>query len=82
VLNYANKYPKMTKWSDNVRILELATNYQIMDSQEAEQLTQAYINMRNKIHRLALQLQSSTVNSSQFVQEKQIVNQCWLKWLT
>ncbi|OCG62894.1 bifunctional [glutamate--ammonia ligase]-adenylyl-L-tyrosine phosphorylase/[glutamate--ammonia-ligase] adenylyltransferase [Gilliamella sp. GillExp13] len=82
VLNYANKYPKMTKWSDNVRILELATNYQIMDSQEAEQLTQAYIDMRNKIHRLALQLQSSTVNSSQFVLEKQIVNQCWLKWLT
>lgn len=82
VLNYANKYPKMTKWSDNVRILELAANYQIMDSQEAEQLTQAYIDMRNKIHRLALQLQSSTVNSSQFVQEKQIVNQCWLKWLT
>ncbi|OCG38749.1 bifunctional [glutamate--ammonia ligase]-adenylyl-L-tyrosine phosphorylase/[glutamate--ammonia-ligase] adenylyltransferase [Gilliamella sp. Gris1-4] len=82
VLNYANKYPKMTKWSDNVRILELATNYQIMDGQEAEQLTQAYIDMRNKIHRLALQLKSSTVNSSQFVQEKQIVNQCWLKWLT
>ncbi|WP_367301790.1 bifunctional [glutamate--ammonia ligase]-adenylyl-L-tyrosine phosphorylase/[glutamate--ammonia-ligase] adenylyltransferase [Gilliamella apicola] len=81
VLNYANSHPKMTTWSDNVRILELATHYQIMDSDEAEQLTQAYIDMRNQIHQLALQLLSSTVNSSQFYREKQIVKQSWQKWL-
>ncbi|OCG22157.1 bifunctional glutamine synthetase adenylyltransferase/deadenyltransferase [Gilliamella sp. App2-1] len=82
VLNYAHQYPKMTTWSDNVRILELATNYQIMDCHEAQQLTQAYIDMRNKIHQLALQLQPSTVDNSLFIQEKKIVNQCWQKWLT
>ena len=81
VLNYAHSHPKMTTWSDNVRILELATHYQIMDSDEAEQLTQAYIDMRNQIHQLALQLLPSMVNSSQFYQEKQIVKQCWQKWL-
>lgn len=81
VLNYANSHPKMTNWSDNVRILELATHYQIMDSDEAEQLTQAYIDMRNQIHQLALQLLPSTVNSSQFYREKQIVKQSWQKWL-
>ena len=81
VLNYANSHPKMTTWSDNVRILELATHYQIMDSDEAEQLTQAYIDMRNQIHQLALQLLPSTVNSSQFYREKQIVKQSWQKWL-
>ena len=81
VLNYANSHPKMTTWSDNVRILELATHYQIMDSHEAEQLTQAYIDMRNQIHQLALQLLPSTVNSSQFYREKQIVKQSWQKWL-
>ena len=81
VLNYANSHPKMTTWSDNVRILELATHYQIMDSHEAEQLTQAYIDMRNQIHQLALQLLPSTVNSSQFYREKQIVNQSWQRWL-
>ena len=81
VLNYANSHPKMTTWSDNVRILELATHYQIMDSDEAEQLTQAYIDMRNQIHQLALQLLPSTVNSSQFYLEKQIVKQSWQKWL-
>ncbi|WP_334325585.1 bifunctional [glutamate--ammonia ligase]-adenylyl-L-tyrosine phosphorylase/[glutamate--ammonia-ligase] adenylyltransferase, partial [Gilliamella apicola] len=81
VLNYAHSHPKMTTWSDNVRILELATHYQIMDSDEAEQLTQAYIDMRNQIHQLALQLLPSTVNSSQFYREKQIVKQSWQKWL-
>ncbi|WP_370528593.1 bifunctional [glutamate--ammonia ligase]-adenylyl-L-tyrosine phosphorylase/[glutamate--ammonia-ligase] adenylyltransferase [Gilliamella sp. B14448G12] len=81
VLNYANSHPKMTNWSDNVRILDLATHYQIMDSDEAEQLTQAYIDMRNQIHQLALQLLPSTVNSSQFYREKQIVKQSWQKWL-
>ena len=81
VLNYAHSHPKMTTWSDNVRILELATHYQIMDSDEAEQLTQAYIDMRNQIHQLALQLLPSTVSSSQFYSEKQIVNQSWQRWL-
>ena len=81
VLNYANSHPKMTTWSDNVRILELATHYQIMDSDEAEQLTQAYIDMRNQIHQLALQLLPSMVNISQFYREKQIVKQSWQKWL-
>ena len=81
VLNYAHQYPKMTTWSDNVRILELAANYQIMDSQETEQLTKVYIDMRNEIHQLSLQLLPSTVDDSCFKSEKQIVNQSWLKWL-
>lgn len=81
VLNYAHQYPKMTTWSDNVRILELAANYQIMDSQEAEQLTKVYIDMRDEIHQLSLQLLPSTVDDSCFKSEKQIVNQSWLKWL-
>jgi [glutamine synthetase] adenylyltransferase / [glutamine synthetase]-adenylyl-L-tyrosine phosphorylase len=81
VLNYAHQYPKMTTWSDNVRILELAANYQIMDSQEAEQLTKAYIDMRNEIHQLSLQLLPSIINDICFKSEKQIVNQSWLKWL-
>ena len=81
VLNYAHRYPKMTTWSDNVRILELAANYQIMDNLEAQQLTKAYIDMRNEIHQLSLQLLPSIVDDSCFKSEKEIVNQSWLKWL-
>ena len=81
VLNYAHQYPKMTTWSDNVRILELAANYQIMDNLEAQQLTKAYIDMRNEIHQLSLQLLPSIVDDSCFKSEKEIVNKSWLKWL-
>lgn len=81
VLNYAHQYPKITTWSDNVRILELAANYQIMDNLEAQQLTKAYIDMRNEIHQLSLQLLPSIVDDSCFKSEKEIVNQSWLKWL-
>lgn len=81
VLNYAHHYPKMTTWSDNVRILELAANYQIMEQDEAQKLTQAYIDMRNEIHQLSLQLLPSTVDNTCFVEEKEIVNQSWSKWL-
>lgn len=81
VLNYAHQYPKMTTWSDNVRILELAANYQIIDNLEAQQLTKAYIDMRNEIHQLSLQLLPSIVDDSCFKSEKEIVNQSWLKWL-
>jgi len=81
VLNYAHFQPKMTTWSDNVRILELAARYEIMPSDEAEKLTQIYINMRNEIHRLSLQLLSSKVDLHLFEHERAYVSQCWQAWL-
>ncbi|WVD68102.1 bifunctional [glutamate--ammonia ligase]-adenylyl-L-tyrosine phosphorylase/[glutamate--ammonia-ligase] adenylyltransferase [Orbus wheelerorum] len=82
VLNYANQQPKMTLWSDNVRILELAAKYDIMPTDEAEILTQIYINMRNEIHLLSLQLLSSQVDGQLFQSEREFVNKSWQKWLT
>lgn len=81
VLNYAHSQPKMTTWSDNVRILELAARYGIMPSDEAQRLTQIYINMRNEIHRLSLQLLSSKVDLHLFEQERAYVKECWQAWL-
>lgn len=81
VLNYAHTQPNMTTWSDNVRILELAANYHIIGSEEAKGLTDAYICMRNEIHRLSLQQQSSQVAPSQFSEQRKRVNQSWRKWL-
>ncbi|SUI18998.1 adenyl-transferase [Salmonella enterica subsp. salamae] len=42
VLRYAHEKPKLTRWSDNVRILELLAQNGIMDEQEAQALTVAY----------------------------------------
>ncbi|WP_342773798.1 bifunctional [glutamate--ammonia ligase]-adenylyl-L-tyrosine phosphorylase/[glutamate--ammonia-ligase] adenylyltransferase [Orbus hercynius] len=81
VLNYAHQEPKMTTWSDNVRILELAKKYHIMPDDEAEKLTQIYINMRNEIHRLSLQQLSSKVDGQLFQTERQYVRHSWQQWL-
>lgn len=42
VLRYAHEKPKLTRWSDNVRILELLAQNDIMEEQEAMALTRAY----------------------------------------
>ena len=82
VLRYAHQQPKLTRWSDNVRIFELMANYQIMDEAEAAALTKAYVTMRDEIHHLALQDKPGKVPVSSFAEEKQQVNQSWKKWLS
>ncbi|WP_392561869.1 bifunctional [glutamate--ammonia ligase]-adenylyl-L-tyrosine phosphorylase/[glutamate--ammonia-ligase] adenylyltransferase [Orbus sturtevantii] len=81
VLNFAHEQPKMTSWSDNVRILQLAAQYHIMAEHEAETLIKIYINMRNEIHRRSLQLLSSQVDEQLFALDRELVNQSWKKWL-
>lgn len=81
VLNYADKQTKMTRWTDNVRILELAANHEILNPQEAKQLTDIYITMRNEIHRLALQQLTSKVDNLTFSDERKQVKVIWDKWL-
>ena len=50
VLRYASDKPKLTRWSDNVRILELLAQNDIMDEEEARALTHAYTTLRDALH--------------------------------
>jgi glutamate-ammonia-ligase adenylyltransferase len=81
VLGYANTEPRLTRWSDNVRIFELMANYGIMPEGEAQALTQAYVTMRDEIHHLALQEHSGKVAKGQFAAEREQVRTSWVKWL-
>ncbi len=81
VLNYASQEPRLTRWSDNVRIFELMANYNIMPEEEAAALTQAYVTMRDAIHHLALQEQSGAVRLDAFVAEREQVRRSWATWL-
>ncbi|OTA19889.1 glutamine-synthetase adenylyltransferase [Xenorhabdus beddingii] len=81
VLRYAPENAKLTRWSDNVRIFELMAHHHIMDEQEAQALTQAYITLRNELHHLALQTLSSRVSSDHFSQQQALVRNSWQKWL-
>ncbi|MBC3377894.1 bifunctional [glutamate--ammonia ligase]-adenylyl-L-tyrosine phosphorylase/[glutamate--ammonia-ligase] adenylyltransferase [Serratia fonticola] len=81
VLGYAASEPRLTRWSDNVRIFELMANYDIMPEDEAQALTQAYVTMRDEIHHLALQEHSSKVSGELFAAEREQVRASWSKWL-
>ena len=81
VLRHARDKPKLTRWSDNVRILELLAQNDIMDDNEAQALTQAYTTLRDELHHLALQEQPGHVPLSCFKEARQQVSASWQKWL-
>ncbi|MBN6044585.1 bifunctional [glutamate--ammonia ligase]-adenylyl-L-tyrosine phosphorylase/[glutamate--ammonia-ligase] adenylyltransferase [Citrobacter sp. ku-bf4] len=81
VLRYAHDKPKLTRWSDNVRILELLAQNDIMDEQEAMALTHAYTTLRDELHHLALQEQPGHVPQTCFEAERAQVGASWQKWL-
>lgn len=81
VLRFSHQYPALTRWSDNVRILELMAKYQVMSEQEAQLLTQAYVTLRNELHHLALQTLPAVVDEHCFITERQWVLSSKQKWL-
>jgi glutamate-ammonia-ligase adenylyltransferase len=81
VLRHAHDKPKLTRWSDNVRILELLAQNDIMDEQEAQALTRAYTTLRDELHHLALQEQPGHVALDCFAHERAQVTASWQKWL-
>ena len=81
VLRYAHERPKLTRWSDNVRILELLAQNDIMDEQEARALTDAYTTLRDELHHLALQEQPGYLPLEAFSDKRKLVSESWDKWL-
>ncbi len=81
VLHDAHSKPKLTRWSDNVRILELLAQNDIMDEHEAQALTRAYTTLRDELHHLALQEQPGHLPLDCFNAERELVRACWQKWL-
>ncbi|MBA2816353.1 bifunctional [glutamate--ammonia ligase]-adenylyl-L-tyrosine phosphorylase/[glutamate--ammonia-ligase] adenylyltransferase [Candidatus Pantoea persica] len=79
VLRYAAEQPDLTRWSDNVRIFELAARYDKMAEPEA--LTRAYVTLRDALHHLSLQALPGHVEPDAFAAERQIVTASWQRWL-
>ncbi|WP_045049118.1 bifunctional [glutamate--ammonia ligase]-adenylyl-L-tyrosine phosphorylase/[glutamate--ammonia-ligase] adenylyltransferase [Rouxiella chamberiensis] len=81
VLRYASEEPELTRWSDNVRIFELMAKYRRVPKEEAEQLTHAYVTLRDEIHHLALQEHNGKVAVDMFATEREQVRTSWQRWL-
>lgn len=81
VLRYAHQSPALTRWSDNVRILELLARNNIMGDDEARALTHAYVTLRDALHHLALQELPGHVAPEAFAEEREQVRRSWQAWL-
>ncbi|KOO02383.1 bifunctional [glutamate--ammonia ligase]-adenylyl-L-tyrosine phosphorylase/[glutamate--ammonia-ligase] adenylyltransferase [Vibrio nereis] len=81
VLRYSHEKPKLTRWSDNVRIFESMIAQGVMDEGQAMAITHAYTAMRNQIHHRNLLNLDADVAADKFAAERELVIQLWNEWL-
>ena len=77
VLGFAHEQPSLTQWRDNVRVLAQCKTLGILSQVQADALIEAYVTMRNEIHRLSLQEQPVSVSESEFQEERKQVQRIW-----
>lgn len=81
VLRFSQQKPKLTRWSDNVRIIETLTAQGILNQTDAMALTHAYTEMRDQIHHRNLLNLDADVAEDKFAAERALVIQQWHQWL-
>ncbi len=54
-LQHACDHPALTRWTDNVRLIEILLDEKILTEDDAELLTKTYLKLRQKVHHLNLQ---------------------------
>lgn len=80
VLNHSHQSPKLTRWSDNVRIFESFSQQDVMDEALSQRLIDAYCVMRNEIHHRNLLGFDADVDESCFTKERETVVNAWNEW--
>ncbi len=81
VLQHAAAYPQLTRWTDNVRLLQALTEAGILDGVSAYRLRHAYLIYRAVAHRLNLQERSTLVDGRRFRHLKALVHRFWRQTL-
>ncbi|WP_019671969.1 bifunctional [glutamate--ammonia ligase]-adenylyl-L-tyrosine phosphorylase/[glutamate--ammonia-ligase] adenylyltransferase [Psychrobacter lutiphocae] len=77
VLAHAHQYPELTQWSDNVRIFESLATAGVWDKATCEGLTQAYLDLRAAIHKIALANEEIVVDAEPWQQTREFVISKW-----
>ncbi len=82
VLAWAHKAPTLTRYTDNIRILETLEQAGLLGAVEVAQLIEAYKAYRSTGHRLALQHQEAVLQGDDvFVEERRQVRALWQRLL-
>ncbi|MCB2148240.1 MAG: bifunctional [glutamate--ammonia ligase]-adenylyl-L-tyrosine phosphorylase/[glutamate--ammonia-ligase] adenylyltransferase [Deltaproteobacteria bacterium] len=82
VLQYAADHPEITRWTDNVRLLQALAETGIVDGVTAYRLRQAYLIFRAVVHRLNLQERSALVDCHRFDHLRELVRRFWQQTLS
>lgn len=77
VLAWAHKYPALTRYSDNIRILEALSECELWRDDDAKTLIEAYIGLRSLSHRLSLQQEKGQIEVSQLRALDERVTAVW-----
>ncbi|GAC13330.1 glutamate-ammonia-ligase adenylyltransferase [Aliiglaciecola lipolytica E3] len=77
VLNNAKSLPEIADWSDNVRLLESLCKANYISAAHKQQLLDAYLDYRNRSHRLTLLKKDNLVDKSQYSEHQHNVKQIW-----
>jgi [glutamine synthetase] adenylyltransferase / [glutamine synthetase]-adenylyl-L-tyrosine phosphorylase len=77
VLRHAHRFPELTTYTDNIRILEAIAARGLLTSQQVRDLTETYIFYRSMGHRLNLQGQSNLVALDEISARRQLVQSIW-----
>jgi glutamate-ammonia-ligase adenylyltransferase len=76
-LQHAAHHPEITRWTDNVRLLQALAEADIIDEVTAYRLRRAYLIFRAVAHRLNLQERSALVDVRRFSHLKALVQRLW-----
>lgn len=74
-------HPALTRWSDNIRILESLRDEGIFDAAEADALADAYRALREAVHRRNLQQESNLAPIAEFDAARRTVLAAWRRTL-
>jgi [glutamine synthetase] adenylyltransferase / [glutamine synthetase]-adenylyl-L-tyrosine phosphorylase len=77
VLRWANQYPELLAFTDNLRLLEVLVRLELFTTDIGSSLHDAYFAYRAEIHRCALQESDMLVDRSAFSEHRNAVARVW-----
>ena len=77
VLAWSHSHPSLTRWSDNIRILEELERTELFSPEDTDALNRAYQTYRKKLHKAALQKESSLVSGGKLHEHRRHVIRLW-----
>lgn len=77
-LAHAHAHPALTRWPDNVRLLETLASEGLLASGTAQSLTAAYLALRRAGHRQALANAGRLLDGDELLAEREQVHAAWV----